>query len=677
MKKILIAISFFLTFKGAIAQDLVKKIPSNAFTVATIKGDNLFKLMFVKDFDESFLGKKFLTGASKSLDKNFNSIEDFGINLDKSMYYFNQLNDSITYHHFLIPIKDANKFDELIKSKETRFTKKGDVRTYILPDSSGILMWNNTMLCGVNGSIKSSFFADSAKSAKYGIKDIRYQNNYDEAAVAVDSTAVATYPDTTYSEDVTYPVAPPKVKKKIAPKKGKKKVAAKPKAAAKKTVKKKKQYTPPPIADVEAVDAVDVVDMPTTTDAAVEAVAAPADDAYDEYQQARAEQEGKKKKLALEWILIHADQILSTEYPSIEKNKSYTESLDNAAIASLWVSSLQDVYGSVAPEFGTYGKANIMKGYGRLNAKLFMDKSSFRISTGLELAKEQAEAYKKIMNKKINKNFLKYVNSEKAIGFMGYSIDTKAYLEEFPKFMKQAYGSFLGSNMEQEIEIGSDLFSLILDEEAVSKVVKGDALFVINGLNSKEVTYTSYDYDEDYNRKEVTKTKKETLPDFLFMFSSEDTRLFNKLINYGINKKLVSVDQNIYKIAAKQSPIDIYLMIKDGIVFFGNSLTEIQSISNNSYRTNISKAHKNLLAKNNFSFLFNAKNLVGKVPDEEIGGKETAAKFNETLGKMGNIYMKSNPIKGNIVSADISAEIPNGHENALKYLFSLIENAAK
>ena len=117
--------------------------------------------------------------------------------------------------------------------------------------------------------------------------------------------------------------------------------------------------------------------------------------------------------------------------------------------------------------------------------------------------------------------------------------------------------------------------------------------------------------------------------------------------------------------------------MKDGIVFFGNSLTEMQSINDNSFRASISNTHKTLLSKNNFSFLFNAKNLVGKVPNEEIGGEETAKKFNETLGKMGNVYMKSNPIKGNLVSADISAEIPNGHENALKYLFTLIENAAK
>jgi len=687
MKNLLIAFSLLFSFKLAKAQDLVKKIPANAFTVATIKGDNVFKLMFVKDFNESFLGKKLLTETSKSLDKNFTSIEDFGINLEKNMYYFNQLSDSITYNCFLIPLKDATKFERLINEKEKKFKTEGDIRTMILPDSTSIIKWNNNMLYFVTGSIRSSFFADSANSARYGIKEIRYQNNYDDltdsAVVAVDSTyATTTEPNEVV--DVVLAPPPPVLSKPYTPNiKAYKKKASTKKASSKKSSKKKPAKKKPAVKKIEEIKEVEITDAPMAE--AIDVVdgaeamtqTGNPDERYDEYQKERAEQDAKKKQLAFIWMNIQADKIFSTNYESIETNKSYTSSLDQKAIAEIWVSSLQDAYNSIAPEFGTYGKAGVMKGYGSLNAKLFMDKTSFRISTGLELAKEQADSYKKIMDRKLNKKFLKYVDSEKAIGFMGYSIDTKAYLEEFPKLLKQTYGSFLGGKMDEEIELGSDLFSLLLDEEAVSNVVKGDALFVINGLNSKEVTYTTYEYDDDYNRKEVTKTKKETLPDFLFMFSSEDTRLMNKLIKYGINKNYVSTNNGIYKIEEKKSPIDIYFMIKDGIVFFGNSLTEMQSISNNSFNSAISKTHKNLLAKNNFSFLFNAKNLVGKVPDSEIGGEETAKKFNETLGKMGNIYMKSNPIKGNVVSADISAEIPNGHENALKYLFSLIENAAK
>ena len=687
MKNLLIAFSLLFSFKLAKAQDLVKKIPANAFTVATIKGDNVFKLMFVKDFNESFLGKKLLTETSKSLDKNFTSIEDFGINLEKNMYYFNQLSDSITYNCFLIPLKDATKFERLVNEKEKKFKTEGDIRTMILPDSTSIIKWNNNMLYFVTGSIRSSFFADSANSARYGIKEIRYQNNYDDltdsAVVAVDSTyATTTEPNEVV--DVVLAPPPPVLSKPYTPNiKAYQKKASTKKASSKKSSKKKPAKKKPAVKKIEEINEVEITDTPMAE--AIDVVdgaeamtqTGNPDERYDEYQKERAEQDAKKKQLAFIWMNIQADKIFSTNYESIETNKSYTSSLDQKAIAEIWVSSLQDAYNSIAPEFGTYGKAGIMKGYGSLNAKLFMDKTSFRISTGLELAKEQADSYKKIMDRKLNKKFLKYVDSEKAIGFMGYSIDTKAYLEEFPKLLKQTYGSFLGGKMDEEIELGSDLFSLLLDEEAVSNVVKGDALFVINGLNSKEVTYTTYEYDDDYNRKEVTKTKKETLPDFLFMFSSEDTRLMNKLIRYGINKNYVSTNNGIYKIEEKKSPIDIYFMIKDGIVFFGNSLTEMQSISNNSFNSAISKTHKNLLAKNNFSFLFNAKNLVGKVPDSEIGGEETAKKFNETLGKMGNIYMKSNPIKGNVVSADISAEIPNGHENALKYLFSLIENAAK
>jgi len=668
MKKILFSFSLLLLFNLAKAQDLVKKIPANAFTVATIKGDNIFKLMFVKDFNESFVGKKLLEGTSKSLDKNFTTIEDFGINLDKNMYYFNQLTDSITYNCFLIPLKDAAKFESLINNKDSKIKTTGDTKTMVLPDSTSIIKWNNNMMYFVTGSIKGSFFADSAKSARYGIKDIRFQQDeatmVDGAAVAVDSA----YVTTTDEPVVETAVAPPvkvKVKQKTALKKTNKKTTGKKKATRKKAAIKPKQEPEEEIADA-AMDAAEAIPAAETVNAQ-----------YDLYQQERAEQEAKKKRLAFTWMTAQAEQIFNGNYESIENNKSYTNSLDSKAIAELWVSSLQDVYNAVAPEFGTYGKAGLMKGYGSLNAKLFMDNKSFRISTGLELAQEQADSYKKIMNKKLNKNFLKYVNSDKAIGFMSYAIDTKAYLEEFPKLMKQTYGSFLGGRMDEEMDLGADLLSLLLDEEAVSKVIKGDALFVINGLNTKDVTYTTYDYDDDYKQKEVVKTKKETLPDFLFMFSSDDTRLINKLIKYGVNKNFVSADGNIYKIIEKKSPIDIYFLIKDGIVFFGNSLTEIQAINSNQLNNTISKTHKNLLSKNNFSFLFNAKNLVGKVPASEIGGEETAKKFNSTLEKMGNVYMKSNPIKGRLVSADISAEIPNGHENALKYLFSLIENAAK
>ena len=74
-----------------------------------------------------------------------------------------------------------------------------------MPDNGGLIIkWNNDMMYFITGSIKSSFFADSANSARYGIKEIRYQNNYDDQitdstmvtiddmGLIMDSTAVVT-----------------------------------------------------------------------------------------------------------------------------------------------------------------------------------------------------------------------------------------------------------------------------------------------------------------------------------------------------------------------------------------------------------------------------------------------------------------------------------------------------
>ncbi|WP_431292329.1 hypothetical protein [Pedobacter sp. P26] len=196
--------------------------------------------MFVKDFNESFVGKKLLTETSKSLDKKFTSIEDFGINLEKNMYYFNQLSDSITYNCFLIPIKDAKRFESLIENKEKKFTQQGDIRTMVLPDSTSIIKWNNNMLYFVTGSIKGSFFADSVKSARYGIKDIRFQNNYDDVAIADSSVVVTDSTYTTTAEPMVEVVEAPVIEKAKVQKKPTVKKNTKKTVAAKKTGKKKK-----------------------------------------------------------------------------------------------------------------------------------------------------------------------------------------------------------------------------------------------------------------------------------------------------------------------------------------------------------------------------------------------------------------------------------------------------
>jgi hypothetical protein len=302
---------------------------------------------------------------------------------------------------------------------------------------------------------------------------------------------------------------------------------------------------------------------------------------------------------------------------------------------------------------------------------LYLEKDAIRIGSSITLSNEIAQAFTKINKRKINKKLLNYINEDKLTGYMAYSLDSKAYLQQYPKLMNRMYGSVF----KEEADMATDLFSLLLDEEAVSKVIKGDGLFIFNGLTQKNGTYQTYKYNEDnFERDTITKTKKETLPDFLFMVSTEDTRLLNKLIAYGVKKKVVSDLHNCYEISVPKSPMSLYFAIHDGIIFIGTDVYEIEQIVNNKYEAKISSKHRDKILKNNLSIYFSSKKLAGNIPVDEAGSPEKLEKTNKILNSLGDIYISTAPIKGNIFSSEISMDIPVKGQNALKYLFSIVEN---
>ena len=614
MKKLIkLSLLFLLPF-AVNAQELISKVPQNAIAVAKINANNFFRYLPADEFNKSFIGKSFLAAAFTDSTTTVKDVQNFGINLSASAYYYYQQTDSIGYNVFLLPIKDVAKLDQFSTTHGNKFTQNGDLRKMANKDSSTVVMWNKDVLYVINASLKDEFFKDSLVAKRYGIENVRFFGQDDDIDV-IDSILVdtATVITTTEVEEV----------------------------------------------EEEEMDEVAV---------------AKSDEMYDDYYKKLAEQTTKKNALKYTWLVKKVDELNNGKFESINTVTAYTSRVDHNALASVWLANIGDLYSNFIPRDLKFNTLGILGAYKSLNANLYADNESIRINTEVEIRESEAQSFAKMYKHKLNRKFFKYVNSEKTIGMLSYALNTEAYLKEIPKLMMSAYGTILGGK-EEEVALGAEFFSLLLDEKAIAKVVKGDALFLVNDLSSREVSYTGYEYDEDYKSIEVQKTKTETLPNFLMMFSSDDTSFFDRLLKIGMNRNLLSVDNNIYKIEVQKGIFDVYFLIKDKIVFCGTSLKDLQEISSNNYSANISKKQKNLLSKNNFTAYFSAKNSVGKIPKEEIGNIETLLALNKTLGGMGDIYIKSNGIKGNIVSGEMVSEVPAGHQNAIKYLFSLIENA--
>jgi hypothetical protein len=610
MKKML-SLSLLLLFSYALhAQDLSSKVPSNAAVVAKINSNNFFKYLSAPEFDQSYVGKTLMENVFNTPDFKLTSIQESGLKLSSSVYFFYAPTDSISYTGVLLPLQNAVNFDQLMK-KYPNITHNGDTRKVKVGEGSTLVTWNNEMALITDGSIKDEFFMDSLTAKRFGMEVLRYQPPVlvdDIDSMVMDSTTV----------------------------------------------------------DVVTADTVATTDM----DDEVEET----DSVYEAYSKKVAEQNVIKNKIQTDWIASYATLIFAGTLPSITTNSSYTSSADEKALASVWISSLSNLYAGILPASLPYGR--MLQGYENMNLNLFADERSFKINTALVVEKQQAERLKKIYQHRLNKKFLKYVNSEKAIAMIGYSMDTQSYLEELPNLIMRPYSAILGFHAD-EAAFGTDLLSLLLDEKAVAKVFKGDALFLMNGLTSKQVTYKTYEYDEDYKRTEIEKTKTETLPSFLSMISTDEPAFFEKLLAIGIKREVVTKEQELYMIEGSKDLFNIYFLIKDKILFCGTSKVDLQNISNNQFEAKISKQQKALLTKNNFLAYFSGKNLAGKIPKEEFNDVEGLLALNKTLGTMGDVHLKSSGIVGNEIRAELVAEIPNAQQNALKYLFSLIENIAK
>ncbi|WP_257670121.1 hypothetical protein [Parapedobacter tibetensis] len=630
------------------AQDLAYKIPHDAFAVVNVQTDHFFKLMSVEDFNQSTIGKVLLEKAGEAGLSDIGGIEDFGIGLNKTGYFYTIKTDSVVYYNFLLPLANAQLFEKHF-GKDEEITQNAGFRGFTkdVSGSSAMFAWNEQMLSISTAGLVGHYFEQPEVAARYGIQNYSYSDYYENNDTEVVEKA-EDIADSAYSDDIL--IAPPLPDS----------------LAIIDTVTTDYTEEWNWEADTTVSDAAEAYDYDSNYED---------DNPYSDYYEA---DQLIKKGLEAEWAMQYTVGLFGNNpEKNILSNSSYLKSLHKDAIVTAWLSNLETIYSSLLPElFGLGRTGKIFSHYGSINAGLFADKEGFRLSSSMTVSNELAASLKRIYKRKLNKKFLKYMNSDDMVGFFAYAVDAQSYLEELPGLIKDTYGGLVGM-YEPEIALGTDIISLLLDEKAIANAVKGDALFVLNGISEEEVSYTAYEYDEDYNYQEVEKTKTEAIPDFLLMFSSDDVSIYNRIMSYTSSKGLVDEEQGVYTVQEHDMPFALHITRKDGIVFIGTSSSQLHDINANRYRGYLAKEHRNLLRKNKFSGLLSAKKIVDDIPQEQLQSLDRYIGFNKLFGSMGNFYFQSKGIKSNTISSDFVAETPEGFDNAIQYIFALMDYAAE
>ncbi|MFE8422533.1 hypothetical protein ABHQ57_00600 [Tenacibaculum sp. ZH5_bin.1] len=391
-----------------------------------------------------------------------------------------------------------------------------------------------------------------------------------------------------------------------------------------------------------------------------------------------------RKRIGKDWTKKYVlDLFNKNVIMSIATNKKFQKSKKKNASATLWIRNYGMLMTDLFKSFGGYlypmyaegGNQNIY-GVEEVTANLFFDKSDARILLDMSVSSDMKKSFKKIYNKKMSSNLVNSFDHDKALAFWSISIDTEETLKEYPELLHKMYGGIL-PKFQEEMELVGDLFSLVIDEKAVGRLVTGDALLVLNDFSKQEVEYTTYEYDKDYKRKEVTKTKEEFIPDFMLMIGSEEEDLLNKFFKLGEKHKAVEIENNVVKFKTKKSdiPFDLYSVVKNDVLYLTTSKTNALSIAsgNNNFNT---KKHSKLVRDNSTVLFVDVNAVLNKIPNKWMSKSEKEAMRFSTDNLNDGVFRVSR-MRGNTISSELKISTQGTEENTLKLLLEFINTVAK
>ena len=650
-----LAISTFTTIT-ANAQQLTSKIPKDAQFVVSINSKAIVEHSSMELLNETLTK---LGAFDKQVTEGVNFIPEnlieSDIDLDRQAFIYRTSNDSLYYVGILLPLKANQQVGQKMFSNFQELPETKGYQRRVSSDGRTHAAWNDESLLVLTGDLHSDYFDNVAIANRYNIEldnatTSTWNDDYSgtDAYVLADS-ADATWTEIDFGEDtVTAPVD---------------------------SVSAWESTTP------------DTVTTDTLEDMEDYVAAAPEDDVsylWDDepdsstlaYQDREAKNDSIKNELLINWLSQDFTDYLEPA-DNLAKNKS-VRLKDNKHLIRVWISNLDELYSDALPydivkiAYGVDMK-NLKYGYQAATLDLIQDKHNIKIQGTAQLDVETARIFDGIYSNKMNKKFKQYI-PENHLAYGSVNISTEGYLKQLPGLISRWYAPLLGENGEF-LKLAATALEIGLDEKAIGNIKRGDDVFFLNDLRKVEKEYITYEYDENYEYQEVTKTKDQYVPSFLWMFTSKDHRLFKKILDLGINKQEVTLDDDIYTIEKPNNMDPIYIYFKKDIVFVGSDAEQISAIQENRFKSSRNAKVKKDIFSNQLNLIVHASEIPEAVSQLEIPVTASWEQTLQDLSTYGDLQLKSNMKGKNGVYGEVSIELPKEDKNALQYLLKhLIEN---
>ncbi len=413
---------------------------------------------------------------------------------------------------------------------------------------------------------------------------------------------------------------------------------------------------------------------------------------YESYDE-RFEAEEEKKKERRKEVLLGALEEIFNPNPdhTIAGNEHFKKATEQNADVTIFMDAMGQM-GSNMGSLGMFRRSSDMQQMLSTFADSYsyfhfnLNESSAKVKGHYHVGDRFHDMVADANKGKFDKDLFKYIDGNNLIGYFGMAVDPEPTYE----FVMEMYQSIFSGIPEygETAAAGIGIFEILLDEEEVFDLIHGNMIFAVTDIRQFDVSYTSYEYDDEFNESEVTKTKKELLPEYVFVASVGNEDLRNKILKiYEGSEMLIPMDGYYrYKsfmsrysrmLQTESEENDMYVAVQGDVLIITNNKELVTTYRENGLPSDrrMSKDRLKHFKKNNYLGYWDAANTINKISGDvkESIGEDFFTLIDEAKGILSGAELNGVEVEDGMFTNTLTVDFQNKETPAVAQLLELIE----
>ena len=120
----------------------------------------------------------------------------------------------------------------------------------------------------------------------------------------------------------------------------------------------------------------------------------------------------------------------------------------------------------------------------KLFGELIFEDNQVKLTTSFETDKETMASMERILDAKVNPDFIKYIKADSLVGLIASAVNVEAYAEFYSSTLDKTFESLDEPKLEMVKDAYDILSILFIDEDELYDLIKGDMLMTFNGIKT-------------------------------------------------------------------------------------------------------------------------------------------------------------------------------------------------